>query len=129
MAIEGICGFPAVLIDGVQLPGIAGSNPAVRCKTYRQWIGFVLRDTKERCTEARLSCARTLDLEYRHHAVAGDGQSSSLAAMQKRALPESGYRVFRIGAKGYFFRTATGALKPSAAAFASMITGSGERQK
>ena len=24
----------------------AGSNPAVRCKTYRQWLGFVLRDAK-----------------------------------------------------------------------------------
>ena len=23
-----------------------GSNPTVRCKTYRQWLGFVLRDAK-----------------------------------------------------------------------------------
>ena len=43
---------------GFNSPLFAGSNPAVRWKTYRQWIGFVLRDAKT-VREGPLSCART----------------------------------------------------------------------
>ena len=51
----------------------AGSNPAVRCKTYRQWIGFVLRDAKERYTK---SCARTF--LFRHSLSFGKARSASV---------------------------------------------------
>ena len=45
------------IFEPYKLP-FAGSNPAVRCKTYRQWFGFVLRDAKT-VHKRSLSCART----------------------------------------------------------------------
>ena len=39
-AIEWIEAYAKILFDGVQLPVTAGSNPAVRRKTYRRWIGL-----------------------------------------------------------------------------------------
>ena len=74
----------------------AGSNPAVRCKTYRQWIGFVLRDAKKNGTRNRVRERFYSDIRY-HSAK----REISRRAMQKQALPENGYRVIPNSAKRF----------------------------
>ena len=77
----------------------AGSNPAVRCKTYRQWIGFVLRDAKR--TVHEIVCENVFILTFVIIRQSEKCFGTSRRAMQKQALPENGYRVLRIGAKRF----------------------------
>ena len=97
-------------------PFIAGSNPAVRWKTYRQWIGFVLRDAKDAC-ESPLSCASTIRKQ-------SHGQWRDSTAFPSEP-PKSGPARGRIPClpdrrQKPPFRAVTGTLKPPAAAFADM---------
>ena len=77
----------------------AGSNPAVRCKTYRQWIGFVLRDAKKNGTRNRVRERFYSDICY--HSAKRECFGTSRRAMQKQALPENGYRVIPNSAKRF----------------------------
>ena len=77
----------------------AGSNPAVRCKTYRQWIGFVLRDAKR--TVHEIVCENVFILTFVIIRQSEKCFGISRRAMQKRALPENGYRVIPNSAKRF----------------------------
>ena len=73
-----------------------GSNPTVRQKRIASWFGFVLRDTKNgtlNCVRERF-VLRLVIIRQREKRL-----GASFGAMQKRALPENGYRVIPIGAK------------------------------
>ena len=77
----------------------AGSNPAVRCKTYRQWIGFVLRDAKR--TVHEIVCENVFILTVVIVRQSEKCFGTSRRAMQKQALPENGYRVIPNSAKRF----------------------------
>ena len=77
----------------------AGSNPAVRCKTYRQWLGFVLRDAKR--TVHEIVCENVFNLTFVIIRQSEKCFGTSRRAMQKRALPENGYRVIPNSAKRF----------------------------
>ena len=77
----------------------AGSNPAVRCKTYRQWIGFVLRDAKR--TVHEIVCENVFILTFVIIRQSEKHFGASRRAMQKQALPENGYRVIPNSAKRF----------------------------
>ena len=77
----------------------AGSNPAVRCKTHRQWIGFVLRDAKR--TVHEIVCENVFILTFVIIRQSEKCFGTSRRAMQKRALPENGYRVIPNSAKRF----------------------------
>ena len=102
----------------------AGSNPAVRCKTYRQWIGFVLRDAKKNGTRNRVRERFYSDIRY-HSAkrevlryVSQSNAKASLAWEWISCYPNQCQKIS--------FRTVQEALKFSAAAFAWMIAESNE---
>ena len=75
----------------------AGSNPAVRCGTYRLWIGLSLGTQQK--TARVTACRERFINQSRYHSAERGKTDFSVGAMQKRALPENGYRVFQIGAK------------------------------
>ena len=77
----------------------AGSNPAGRCKTYRQWIGFVLRDAKR--TVHEIVCENVFILTFVIIRQSEKCFGTSRRAMQKQALPENGYRVIPNSAKRF----------------------------
>ena len=77
----------------------AGSNPAVRCKTYRQWIGFVLRDAKR--TVHEIVCENVFIQTFVIIRQSEKCFGTSRRAMQKQALPENGYRVIPNSAKRF----------------------------
>lgn len=77
----------------------AGSNPAVRCKTYRQWIGFVLRDAKR--TVHEIVCENVFILTFVIIRQSEKCFGTSRRAMQKQALPGNGYRVIPNSAKRF----------------------------
>lgn len=83
---------------GFNSPLFAGSNPAVRWKTYRQWIGFVLRDAKNGTRKSAFVCENVFSESYYHSGTDWKAPLSCRSHV-KAALPESGYRVFPNGAK------------------------------
>ena len=95
---QGVCRKNACVMSLRGLP-FAGSNPAVRCKTYRQWIGFVLRDAKR--TVHEIGCEYVFILTFVIIRLSERCFGTSCRAMQKRALPENGYRVIPNSAKRF----------------------------
>ena len=62
---------------------------------------FVLRDIKGRYTEVRFRVRERFYSEIRYHSAKREKPRFFLGAMQKRALPENGYRVIPISAKRF----------------------------
>ena len=68
-------------------------------KAYRQWIGFVLRDAKSGTRKASFVCENVFIQRFVIIRQREKRPGVSFGAMQKRAQPESGYRILPTGAK------------------------------
>ncbi len=86
--------------EPVKLSFNAGSNPAVRRKTYRQvdWLSFGTKRYAKGDFRVRERFIILLFSDRRHSARI-EKPSLFIKAVQKQALPESGYRAHPSGAK------------------------------
>ena len=87
-----------LLLEHVKLD-IRGFESRRAPKAYRQWFGFVLRDAKR--TVHEIVCENVFILIFVIIRQSEKRFGASRRAMQKRALPENGYRVIPNSAKRF----------------------------